>query len=300
MEPKLFMMIGLPGSGKSFASKRLAKIYKANIHSSDELRNEFTGDSENQNVNREVFAELHKRVKRDLLAGECVIYDATNINYKRRKAFLAELKNIKCQKNAILMVTPYNTCLKQNNNREHKIPDEVITRMYKNFNIPYWYEGWDNIYLCYSQRSTRCISGFLKKYKHFEQNNIHHSETLGQHCKRVAKSAHLKSDKLLKVAGSLHDCGKQITKSFKNSRGETTLEAHYYQHHCVGAYESLFYRTRVSHLDVAILIQWHMQPYCWEKDDLNGERQRLKYYNLWGKDLYDKIMLLHKADVSAH
>lgn len=51
-------------------------------------------------------------------------------------------------------------------------------------------------------------------------------------------------------------------------------------------------------LEISALIQWHMFPYFWEKD--NNKKMEKKYRNLWGEELYRKIMLLHKADGAAH
>ena len=43
------------------------------------------------------------------------------------------------------------------------------------------------------------------------------------------------------MAALLHDQGKIMTKSRINSKGEDDGNCHYYQHHCVGAYNSIFY-----------------------------------------------------------
>ena len=53
-------------------------------------------------------------------------------------------------------------------------------------------------------------------------------------------------------------------------------------------------------LDVAVLIRWHMQPYFWEKDSVNGEKTMNKYKKLWGDELLEQIMKLHEADKKAH
>lgn len=296
-KPKLFMMIGLPGSGKSSKAKEIAELYNAKIHSSDEIRAEF-GNVQSQDANQKVFHEMHKRIKSDLLNGNSVIYDATNINYKRRMSFLNEIRKYSCEKIAVLMALPYRACITNNYSRERQVPIDVITRMHKNLHIPYWYEGWDDIKIENYCDTLYLPSDFYLEYKDFDQENSHHTETLGDHC--LAVSNFLSSDPLLQIAGILHDCGKPFTKSFTNGKGEITEEAHYYQHHLVGAYNSLFYLTKENPLDVAILIQWHMQPYFWEQDTNNGEKQRLKYERLWGSELYKKIMLLHEADKLAH
>ena len=137
--PKIFVMVGLPGSGKSYKAKELVEQYDANIHSSDAIREELTGDINNQDINDLVFKTLHNRIKEDLRNGKNCIYDACNISYKRRMAFLQELKNIPCEKYCVLMVTPYEECLNNNNNRDRVVPNGVIERMYRTFDIPWYY-----------------------------------------------------------------------------------------------------------------------------------------------------------------
>lgn len=134
----------------------------------------------------------------------------------------------------------------------------------------------------------------------YNQENPHHSMTLGHHCEAVGR--YLIKNKLLYNAGLLHDCGKPFTKSFINSKGEETDVAHYYQHHCCGAYDSLFfaYPDGVKRLDVSVLINLHMMPYFWEKDKERGERMQQKYQKLWGNELYNNVMKLHEADKNAH
>ena len=61
--PKLFYIVGLPASGKSTKAEELSKKYNANIHSSDVIREELSGDINNQNINTLVFEILHKRIK---------------------------------------------------------------------------------------------------------------------------------------------------------------------------------------------------------------------------------------------
>ena len=82
--------------------------------------------------------------------GKKVIYDATNLNWKRRKAFLQELNNIDCWKVCNVIATPIEICIKQNELRDRQVPFEVIDRMYRNFDIPYYNEGWDRINIIYT------------------------------------------------------------------------------------------------------------------------------------------------------
>ena len=304
-KPLFIMMCGLPCSGKSTMSIELAKEYNATVFSSDALREELFGDVNEQSRNQELFAELHKRIKDCLKEGKSAIYDACNQHYKNRMAFLAELKNIPCEKICIVMATPYEECLKRSKIRERKVPEYVIKRMYRQFDPPWYYEKWDKIEIEYGEYEN-CFGwpwDWIESVDDYNQHNSHHDLTLGEHCRQTlryidkqAKPTIMFSE--LRSAALLHDCGKVFTKTFTNSNGEVTEQAHYYSHEHTGSYDSLFYELACSHLYVAVLIRWHMIAYMWEKD--NNEKMHNKYKNLWGEQLYNDIMSLHEADKNAH
>jgi predicted kinase len=307
---KFVMLIGLPGSGKSY----LAQDYYCmgyNIHSSDAIREELTGDANRQDINSEVFNLLHKRVKEDLISGQNCVYDATNISWKRRKAFLDELKHISCHKKAIVIATPFEVCVQRNENRERSVPYEVIERMYKNFDIPYYYEGWDEIELYYGEERFKSIYGNLKKYmceiENYDQESKWHTETLGQHCLNAAHYIEHKywEDNInhsvtpIYIAAMLHDCGKPFVKTFTDSNGNESDTAHYYSHENVGCYNALFYNVSVSDKDklyISTLIRWHMQMHFIDKQP----HTESKYKKLFGDTLWGDLQWIHKADKSAH
>ena len=300
------MMIGLVGSGKSYHAKKLAEEYDATVFSSDALREEMFGDVNHQADNDVLFKELHKRIRECLVSGKSAIYDACNISYKRRMEFLKSLNKIPCEKIAVLMATPYEVCLERNAQRERKVPEYVIKRMYMSFNVPFWYEGWDDIDIVYSEGAEN-YKGWDREWvelmEDFSQDNSHHTLSLGDHCWRAVKyidnnmpSFHPMSTEL-RHAAMLHDEGKVFVKSFYDAKGNPSEEAHYYSHEYCGAYNSLFYEMPCEHLYVAQLIQWHMRPYlAWEQ----SEKAMQKDKKLLGETLFNDIMLLHEADLYAH
>lgn len=306
--PKILMICGLPGSGKSTLAKKLAETYDAKIHSSDAIREELSDDINNQNINDLVFQTLHNRIKEDLQNGRNCIYDACNISYKRRMSFLQSLNKIPCIKICVLMATPYEHCIKNNVSRDRVVPEGVIERMYRTFDVPWYYEGWDEIRMEYSPGGDNAFgwpSDWTNSVKDYNQDNTHHTLTLGEHCWQAFKyldrhKIDSDSPDTLKYATMLHDCGKPFCKTFTNTKGEVTEQAHYYGHEHIGSYDSLFYQTpyRNLRLRMAVLIRWHMQPYYWEKD--NNEKLQNKYRKLWGEDLYNDLLILHKADLAAH
>lgn len=113
--PMFYMMVGLPGSGKSFTAE---SIPNAVVHSSDAIRAEVLGDENDQTQQDLVFQTLHKRVLQDLVDGKDVVYDATNINYKRRIGFLDRVRALHkhdLRTVCLFMATPYEVCLERNN-----------------------------------------------------------------------------------------------------------------------------------------------------------------------------------------
>ena len=302
----LTCIVGLPASGKSTYASQLANKINSTVFSSDSLRNEMFGDIYDQSHNQQIFQELHKRIKECLHNNNNAIMDCTNISSKRRRAFLNELKKIDCIKNCVIIATPYEQCLKNNRDRARQVPEWAIERMYRKWQTPHWFEGWDNIDIEYWDNEYAVYpEEIVGSLMDFDQQNPHHTLTLGEHL--------LKTFKLCNVNGLdyadaqnvlnaclLHDCGKPFCQTFKNAKGEPSEIAHYYNHEHVSAYESLFnaYLDTKDIVEVSALVTWHMQPYFWERD--NNEKLRNKYKKIWGEELYRSIMALHEADKAAH
>lgn len=300
---KLVMMAGLPGSGKSTVAKKLAASENAILHSSDDLREELFGDANNQEMNDPLFRELNKRIIGDLMKGNSVVYDATNLSYKKRKEFLDKL-NLACFKECVLVAAPYETCLMRNSRRNRKVPENAIEKMYRSLFIPQYYEGWDRIDIVYKDDRDNendkdyDVHKFIEELKAIPQDNSHHTLTIGEHCKLCMENVkEQNADDSLVMAALLHDIGKKFTKAFKDLKGNPTDEAHYYGHQHVSAYLSLFYLRHLpveKILEITNYIQWHMRPF-----DIRTGKSRLKALNLFGKTFYDNLLKLHEADTKA-
>lgn len=298
-------MVGLPGSGKSTIAKLINKGHHAEIFSSDALREELYGDVNDQKHNQKVFAELHRRIKACLKSGKDAVYDACNVSSKRRMAFLREIKNIHCKKICIIAAAPYEVCLENNLKRDRHVPQWAIERMYRQWNTPYWFEGWDDIQLDYSDYGSYSVQGWLNDHASYAQDNPHHALSLSAHCVRCASSLYntpcrTNYRKTLIIAGLIHDCGKPFCKQFKDVKGNGCDIAHYYDHENVGAYDTLFfqYSSYIDTLTVSVLVNLHMRPYAWERDD--NKKLQEKNKELWGDTLYSLVMSLHEADKTAH
>lgn len=300
---ELVMLVGIPGVGKtSYARANFGSTHK--IHSSDDLRKELFGDELVQDKNSELFEELHRRILSDLKSGISCVYDATNMNRKKRMSFLKRLSGVSCRKKCIILVEPPEICKGRNADRERKVPDEVIERMICRFECPYYYEGWDEIEL-YGDEIMEPVN--WRELEDFDQCNTNHKFTLGQHLvKAWFYSMQQDFSRTVLIAALYHDIGKLYTRSFIDKKGGLSDNAHYYDHHNYGAYMYLCHNSPYTFVEkprlefvlyVANLINWHMRPFmAWNKSKKALERDR----ELIGDEMYQDILNLHEADLAAH
>lgn len=139
----LIVMSGLPASGKSTYSEWLAESGLFKRVCPDLIRKEQYGDENIQGDGKEIFSIAYERIK---MWGDynCnVVFDATNINAKRRKELVKEMRPyfdiIICK----WFSTPIDICVQRNMARERQVPQEVIRRMWWDFDNPTLAEGFD-------------------------------------------------------------------------------------------------------------------------------------------------------------
>lgn len=263
---KFYMLIGLPGAGKSEITRQLADNNTV-ILSSDAIRKEFYGDEAIQDDPAKIFEEMQRRTIAALKNGKNVVYDATNIRRKKRKHLLSSI-TIPCQKIAYMVWARYETCIARDNNRNRSVGESVIKRMLLNFQPPYYDEGWDRIEFRLNDEPYRRSD--YDNWLDCEHDNPHHNNTIKEHTLRVITEVAQKSRNrgaiTLIIAASLHDIGKKFVKTFKNSRGEPCDIAHFYNHHNVGSYFAIGYEETLGlHTKQRALIYWlvnvHMDPF---------------------------------------
>lgn len=310
MKDKFFiMLVGLPASGKSTYAKGIEEngifahgnTLDFSVFSSDEYRKKLFGNENSQDNNDLVFTTMHNDIIKAMNNNENIVYDACNISAKRRKEYLKSLKKYKeyifmCR----VFATPYEECQRRNIKRKNSIPSKVIKKMYINFEVPFYNEGWDNIqiYQNYPIKNLT-INNFFDSIVDYEQDTPYHTFTLDKHLKSCAEEFKNK-DKILYYSALLHDCGKPFTKTFINSKGEKTEIAHYYNHENVSAYNALFMliNEHISKYDILLIcniIQYHMRLY-----ENMTDKTLDRFKNLIGEQIYNYVTILHEADMKAH
>ena len=148
--PTLYILIGVPGSGKSTYAKELCEKSERGVAlvSSDEIRKWLFGNESCQANPKLVFDTAHEAIKNQLSCGYDVVFDATNI-YKHNREKLIKKIMFKVTKPvrfvAIYFDTPIETCIARQELRERKVPTKVIEKMARQIDKPTFEEGFDII-----------------------------------------------------------------------------------------------------------------------------------------------------------
>lgn len=228
------MLVGLAASGKStWAAEHLldGEVYL----SSDAIRAELFGSEEDQTHNGEVFQIMERRAIMALKMNHSVLYDATNLNSKRRAALLRNLQNAVHEdfyKECIIFAVPFEECCERNRNRERVVPTHAMNRMLKSFQPPWYSEGWNAIRFSEQHKYTPTEArAEVLKLKGLSHDNPHHKFSVGEHCIAAFKYAVEQNFPTeVCIAAFYHDISKRWTKQFYDCRGNSTKEAHYYGH----------------------------------------------------------------------
>jgi predicted kinase len=290
LPPTFTMLVGIPGTGKStYARERINNGENAIWLSSDQTRAMLYGDESCQDNPNKVFEVLHEQTMSLLDRGFSVIYDATNITRKSRLAILNKLpKHVK--KKCIIVWAPIDICIERDKARDRTVGKEVIDKMLRRFEAPFYDEGFDSITVYLSGVHYNSVDYYAKAIAAMDipHDNPHHTLNVMEHCYECGNA--LLGDftpPIVAKAGYLHDIGKPYTKAFKNSKGEDCETAHYYGHNGVGAWIS--YGFRGHNITLAWLISTHMAPFI-----------NQKYYDSLPTCYKRWVEALHKADRSAH
>lgn len=299
MENHVIMMIGLPGSGKSTYAK-LASLPDDVYLSSDELRYELFGHYE-LNRNGELFQEMNKRAKNALKEGKNVIYDATNLNRKKRRHFVKHVAKGYPVHAKLVHADPV-ACASRN---KHDVDFKTIVSMLRRFHTPLLHEGFETIETITEEVefSIRRKFEFLTQYhdlENYEQDSPYHTLTLGRHIYKTYenvfqatrdKDTKLKDEEVtaLEYAALLHDIGKPL------ARYQDGNKVRYTGHENISSYLTIPFIKPETYVGgmVHTLISYHMR--------MHDNNMRVpKLIAEVGIDMAELLQILNKADKEAH
>ena len=175
MKGNLYVMVGVPGSGKSTVAKSVAAQKEGTvIVSSDALRKKYFGDEsklydkaflepyfEAAEIPEElrndekylikaghafIFVTADEMVATYLMMGRDVIYDATNLRRFARTEILKKFNRFRDKAYIVYVDCPLELALQRNVARSRVVPEPVVRAMYANLEVPVPHEaakrGW--------------------------------------------------------------------------------------------------------------------------------------------------------------
>lgn len=324
--PTFYILVGIPASGKTTIARDIVKNYPNTVHvSSDDIRETMFGDASVQKENHRVFENMQAMAREALKLGNNVVYDATNLNRKRRIGLIKQLpKGVNVE--AIYIHTSLEDAMLRNSKRARVVPENVMFRMYKNLQVPVKGEGYSKVSIIGAKPVSNAndgvdllsiIEGSLDHDEIFKvlidifpnfadiynlpQDSSYHKYSASKHTFEVYKAC-LKDNPQgdtvdmdmvnVMVACLLHDIGKGLTKSFYNRKGEKCEYANYYQHENVSSQMAFDFYKVFPYFNVSVVYQlceFHMYLY-----DKNYNLDKLK--TLLGEGIYAKLLKLHEYD----
>ena len=138
--PTLYVLCGIPGSGKTTHSIQLAEQTGAQLFSFDE----YPGACHPRKT-KQAKQQMYDDVRRALNAGCDVVVDDLHTKKEWRVNLLSTLQGIECHKILVVMTTPLDEGLSRNRQRERRLPDFVVKSLAEGYENPDLVEGWDEI-----------------------------------------------------------------------------------------------------------------------------------------------------------
>lgn len=145
--PTLYLLVGIPGSGKSTWSKECTNAVRI---SRDEIRYSLLGENDSYFSKEDlVFKTYIEKIKENLKNGKNVIADATHLTMASRKKVYSKLNGYFDNLIAIYFDTPLQECLMRNGKREsrERVPYEQVINMSNSLILPSYDEPFDKILL---------------------------------------------------------------------------------------------------------------------------------------------------------
>lgn len=141
---KLYIMMGIPGSGKSTWCKNHVDFDNGEKYiSRDEIRFHYIKTrNEYFKKEKEVYREFINKISEALSRNETVYADQTSLTESARRKLIMALPKPD-EIHVVFLNTPLSECAENNKKRSglKNVPMDAIYRMYSTMKIPTWSEG---------------------------------------------------------------------------------------------------------------------------------------------------------------
>lgn len=140
--PRIIVLVGLPGSGKSSYLDRLG----VTPISSDAVRHLLADDLTDQTIHARVFRTVRYLVRQRLAIRRPVTYvDATHLTPEERQPYIKIANRCPCTVEALFFDVPLEVCLERNRTRARVVPEGAIEMMAAKLVPPTMGEGFSRV-----------------------------------------------------------------------------------------------------------------------------------------------------------
>lgn len=142
----LYMMCGLPGAGKSTATKKMAQDFMV-VRPDDYLYEEDGTYNWTPERVAAAWGKAKGQAERHLKGGMHVLFDATFVSRRARKPYIDLAKSVGAHAVCVFLDTPLEVCMERNAARppDRRVPEETMRRMHRSFERPTIEEGFEVI-----------------------------------------------------------------------------------------------------------------------------------------------------------
>lgn len=134
----VYVMTALPGSGKDTYIKQ---HFDLPVLSLDDIRRANNISPTDKKKNGWVIQQAKEKAKEYLRIQKKFVFNATNITKEMRQKWISLFLDYKAKVHIVYLEVPYHILKKQNHNREHKVPIDVIDNMIGKLVVPMFDEA---------------------------------------------------------------------------------------------------------------------------------------------------------------
>ncbi|MEA3254972.1 MAG: AAA family ATPase [Candidatus Altiarchaeota archaeon] len=161
-KPMLLLVMGLPGTGKSYLAKRIARKVGASILRTDEIRKELAGIHQNEHrhedfgiglyteeMTQKTYKGMYERAKEILKKGDSCILDATFSKKTQREGAYEIAKELNTNYLIIECICPEEIVIKrmEERSKDQKAVSDATFRIYHGMKDVYEPLGDDEIHI---------------------------------------------------------------------------------------------------------------------------------------------------------
>ena len=133
LKSTVYVLSALPGSGKD---TYIQKHLEFPVLSLDDIRRANHIEPTDKKKNGWVIQQAKEQAKVYLRSRTDFVFNATNITKEMRQRWISLFTDYKAKVHIIYIEVPFKTLKKQNHNRAHKVPFDVIEKMINQLEIP--------------------------------------------------------------------------------------------------------------------------------------------------------------------